>query len=58
MGVMDLLDIRLCTWITPPMSPASIASISNRSRHHRSRHHSYSESNDSLKALARGGRQK
>jgi hypothetical protein len=53
MEVVDLLDTRLCTWLTLPMSPASIASVSNRSQHH-----SYSVSNNSSKVPARGGRQK
>jgi hypothetical protein len=52
MRLMKLLDTRLCTWVTPPMSPDSIASISNRSRHH-----SYPVSNHGSKAPARGGRQ-
>jgi hypothetical protein len=51
-GVVDLLDTRLRTWLTPPMSPAGFASISNRSRHHSS-----SMSSDSSNVLVRKGRQ-
>jgi hypothetical protein len=52
MGAVDLLDTRLCTWLTPPMGPASIAFIS-----HRCWHQSHAVSNDGSKTPARGGRQ-
>jgi hypothetical protein len=53
MGVMDLLDTQLCAWLTLLVTRTNTASILNRSRHH-----SYSASNDNPTAFARGGRQK
>jgi hypothetical protein len=53
MGVMNLLDTRLCTWLMPLMGPASIAYIS-----YGCWHQSHAVSNDGSKTPARGGRQK
>ncbi len=53
MGVMELLGTQLYAWPTPPMTPTSTASISNRSRHY-----GIAVSNDNSTATVRGGRQK